>query len=98
MSEDFSNIHIESSLPKSWEEETTFNDVLYDWMGRAPWLAISAVAHVMAFLLLAVIPWGMFDSTEPAEITAAVEQAPEEVFEDPEEEEIEEDPTMKQEA
>ncbi len=90
MSEDFSNIHIESSLPKSWEEETTFNDVLYDWMGRAPWLAISAGAHVMAFLLLAVIPWGMFDSTEPAEITAAVEQAPEEVFEDPEEEEIEE--------
>ena len=31
---------IESSLPKPWEQEETFNDVLYDWMGRAPWLAI----------------------------------------------------------
>ena len=27
---DFSDIHIESSLPKPWEEEVTFNDILYD--------------------------------------------------------------------
>ena len=45
---DYQNVHIESSLPRPWEEEITFNDVLYDWMSRAPWLAISAAAHVVA--------------------------------------------------
>jgi hypothetical protein len=90
MSEDFSNIHIESTLPKSWEEEVTFNDILYDWMGRAPWLAISAVAHVMVFLLLAVIPWNIFSSDKGASVTAKLDQPVEEVYEEPEEEEPEE--------
>jgi len=90
MSEDFSNIQIESTLPKSWEEEVTFNDILYDWMGRAPWLAISAVAHVMVFLLLAVIPWNIFSNEKAPEVTAKLDQPVEEVFEEPEEEEPEE--------
>ena len=37
MSNDYSDIQIESNLPKPWEEEETFNDVLYDWMSKAPW-------------------------------------------------------------
>jgi hypothetical protein len=90
MTEDFSDIHIESTLPKSWEEEVTFNDILYDWMGRAPWLAISAVAHVMVFLLLAVIPWGLFGADENQDIQAKLDQPVEEVYEEPEEEEPEE--------
>ena len=40
-----------STLPKPWEEETSFHDVLYDWMGRAPWLAISCAAHLLAYFL-----------------------------------------------
>ena len=88
--DEFNEIRIESTLPKSWEEETTFNDILYDWMGRAPWLAISAVAHVMVFLLLAVIPWGIFGGSGDAEINANLEKPPEDLFEDPEEEEEEE--------
>ena len=54
---DFSDIHIESSLPKPWEEEVTFNDILYDWMTRAPWLAISLGAHLVVFIIIAAIPW-----------------------------------------
>ena len=94
MSEDFSNIHIESSLPKAWEEETTFNDVLYDWMGRAPWLAIALVLHLIALALLAVIPWHIFDKAEEKSVNAALEAPVEEITEEPEEEieeEIEEE-------
>ncbi|MFT7484943.1 MAG: hypothetical protein ACI9F9_000789 [Candidatus Paceibacteria bacterium] len=99
MSEDFSSIQIESSLPKSWEEEVTFNDILYDWMGRAPWLAISAVAHVMVFLLLAVIPWHIFENVEEKSVEAKLDQPIEEVFEEPEEEieeEIEEEEPLEE--
>jgi hypothetical protein len=93
---DYSNVHIETSLPKPWEEETTFNDILYDWMSRAPWLAISAAAHVVVILILMAIPWDLLRGDTGKEITASLEQPPEEVFEDPppeEPEEIEEEPT-----
>jgi len=93
---DLSNLHIESSLPKPWEREQTFNDVLYDWMGRAPWLAISAAAHVIVVLICMAIPWDALNRNEATEIKATIEQAPEEVFEDPPEEEpeeLEEEPT-----
>ena len=88
--DDYSNIHIESTLPKSWEEETTFNDVLYDWMSRAPWLAISAAAHVIVLLILSLVPWHIFDTAEEKPIQATLEQPVEEPFEDPPEEEPEE--------
>ena len=42
---EYQDVHIETTLPKPWEEEETFNDVLYDWMSRAPWLLISAALH-----------------------------------------------------
>lgn len=92
---DYSNIHIESSLPKPWEQETTFNDVLYDWMGRAPWLAISAAAHLLAYFILSAIPWDAFSQQDQTIIQATMQQAPDEVIEEPEEEieeEIEEEP------
>jgi hypothetical protein len=93
---DLSNLHIESSLPKPWEREQTFNDVLYDWMGRAPWLAISAAAHVIIVLICLAIPWDKFNKSDTKEIKATIDQPPEEVFEDPppeEPEELEEEPT-----
>jgi hypothetical protein len=87
---EYQDIHIESSLPRPWEQETTFNDVLYDWMSRAPWLAVSAAAHLIFFLILSVFPWDIFRPQQGTEIQATIEQTPEEVFEDPPEEEPEE--------
>ena len=95
-STDYSDIHIESTLPKPWEEETTFNDVLYDWMSRAPWLAISAAAHLLAFFILMSVPWHLLSPQEEKIINATLNQTPEEEFieeeEVEEEEEIEEEP------
>jgi hypothetical protein len=87
---DFSNIHIESSMPKPWEREATFNDVLYDWMGRAPWLAISFAAHVVVVLIMMAIPWDQLGEKKEKIIEAKLDAPPEEVFEDPPPEEPEE--------
>jgi len=92
---DYSHIRIETTLPKPWEEEQTFNDVLYDWMSRAPWLAISAAAHLLIFFILMAIPWDKIMGRNDAIIDASLQQPPEEQFEEPEEEieeEIEEEP------
>ena len=89
MSNDYSDVQIESNLPKPWEEEETFNDVLYDWMSKAPWLLISAALHFVIGLIVAAIPWSAFDSAPEQVIEASVEQPPEEIIEE-EEEEIEE--------
>jgi hypothetical protein len=92
--QDYAHIHIESSLPKPWEEEQTFNDVLYDWMSRAPWLMISAAAHLLIFFILMAIPWEYLQREKPPVIQAQMEAPPEEPFEEPEEEieeEIEEE-------
>jgi hypothetical protein len=95
--EDFSNVHIESSIPKSWEVERTFNDVLYEWMASAPWLAISAAVHGVIILIMIMIPWEYFNPPKSKIIQASVEQAPEDAFEDPpppeEPEEIEKEKT-----
>lgn len=88
--QDYSDVQIDSSLPKPWEEEHTFNDVLYEWMGKAPWLAISAAAHVLVFFVLSAFPWDAFKKEQLKEITASVEATPEDIIEEPEEEEIEE--------
>jgi hypothetical protein len=90
---DYSNSQIETTLPKPWEQETTFNDVLYDWMGRAPWLAISAAAHLLLYFVLAAIPWDQFRQDKGTIVQATIQQTPEEIIEEPEEiieEEIEE--------
>jgi len=81
---------VESSLPKPWERESNFNDVLYDWLERAPWLAISAVAHVIVVLICMAIPWETITKPEPTKVNASLEQAPVEVFEDPPDEKLEE--------
>ncbi len=102
MSNEYQDIHIESTLPKSWEQEETFNDVLYEWMSRAPWLAISAALHLVVFLIIQAIPWNLFGDTGETEIQATLEQAPEEIFEEEieeeeeeiEEEEVEEEPVI----
>ncbi|MHC4261369.1 MAG: prenyltransferase/squalene oxidase repeat-containing protein [Planctomycetota bacterium] len=82
----FTNVQIETTLPKPWEEEQTFNDVLYDWMGRAPWLAISFVAHGIIYFILAAIPWDKFSKGEEVILQANMIQPQEEIFEEPEEE------------
>ncbi|HUR29386.1 MAG TPA: prenyltransferase/squalene oxidase repeat-containing protein [Planctomycetota bacterium] len=74
---------VESTLPKSWEVERTFNDALYEWMARAPWLAISAAAHGLVILVVLMIPWKRLEKTESKPIRASIEQAPEDLFEDP---------------
>ena len=83
------NIRLESSLPKFWEEETSFNDVLYDWMERAPWLALSALAHGILIVIMMAIPWDLLHPEEVKEIQASIEQTPEEVWEEPPPEEPE---------
>jgi len=95
MSAEYSDIHIESTLPKPWEEEQSFNDILYEWMSRAPWLAISAAAHLLIFFILQAIPWEQFRGKDAKELQARLEKPPEEIFEEPEEEiveEVEEEP------
>jgi len=89
MEQDYEGIQIESTLPKPWEEEVTFNDILYDWMSRAPWLMISVVAHGIIAVILMAIPWEVFDQSDAKKIQASIEQTPEEVFEEPPEEEPE---------
>jgi hypothetical protein len=92
---EFQDVHIETILPKPWEEEQTFNDVLYEWMSRAPWLVISALAHLLALFILSAIPWDEFFKEEPKTIQAQIEQPPPDPFEEPPEEpeeEIEEEP------
>ena len=83
-------LHIESSLPKIWEEEHTFNDILFEWMDRAPWLALSALAHALGFVILMAIPWHLLSTEEVKVIEASIEQTPEDVWEEPPEEEPEE--------
>ena len=78
MSNDYSDVQIESNLPKPWEEEETFNDVLYDWMSKAPWLLISAALHFVIGVIVAAIPWSAFDQAPEQIIEAGVEQPPEE--------------------
>lgn len=88
--QDFSDIQIDSTLPKPWEEEHTFNDVLYDWMGKAPWLGISVAAHVLAFFVLTAFPWDGPKKDGVKALDATLEATPEDIIEEEEEEEIEE--------
>ncbi|QDU86224.1 hypothetical protein Pla163_33740 [Planctomycetes bacterium Pla163] len=64
-------------------EEESFGDALYDWMGRAPFLAIAMAVHLLAFFLLAAIPWQAGRSDEPAVFTAEIVPPPADPFEEP---------------
>lgn len=70
----------------SHAEEPEFLDIVYDWMNRAPWLAISAAAHVIVFLILAIVPWSLIQKEETHEIIATLEKEPPEIHEPPPEE------------
>ena len=83
MHTDNSTTAITATLPRPWQEDVSFSDILHDWMSRAPWLAISAAGHLIAFLILAMIPWELFQQPEEASIIAKIQQVPEQVFEDP---------------
>jgi len=77
-------MHIQSSLPKPWEVEQTFHDVLYDWMTRAPWFAVSVAFHLFLFFVLMAIPWDELRPEKPVILEARV-LTPLEEFEDPDE-------------
>ncbi|MCZ6596339.1 MAG: hypothetical protein O7B99_01735, partial [Planctomycetota bacterium] len=74
---------MQSTLPKPWEHETTFHDVLYEWMSRAPWLMISAAAHLLILFILMAIPWEMLSRQEAPAIAATIEPPPDDIFDDP---------------
>ena len=76
---------IVSTLPKPWEEEESFHDVLYEWMQRAPWLLLSGGLHFVLFLIVAAIPWSVFEPSEEQHIIA-------ELLPPPPEEPVEEEP------
>jgi len=78
-------------LPEAWETGPSFEDQLHAWMNRAPWLAISAVAHVMLFFLLLVIPWNIFEQREPKVVHVGALDPIEDIVEDPPEEELPEE-------
>jgi hypothetical protein len=80
---------IETTLPKPWEVEQSFHDVLYDWMGRAPWLALSLAAHLCLFFLLMAIPWDEMRRREERTIVAALEETEVPEFVEPEPEPLE---------
>ena len=73
----------ERRSPAPWEEEETFHDALYNWMGRAPWLAISTAAHLVVFLVIQAIPWALFEKVPEVQIQASLAEHPEILPEDP---------------
>ncbi|MFT7676883.1 MAG: hypothetical protein ACI8QC_000859 [Planctomycetota bacterium] len=87
---DPNGICITSSLPKVWEQEESFNDVLFDWLSRAPWIGLSAAAHLVIFLVLSAIPWNLFDEPEEVIIISSIEHPETTEFVDPPEEKPEE--------
>jgi hypothetical protein len=66
-------------------EPESFSDTLYDWMERAPWLAISGAFHLVAFLILAAIPWSIFEQPEERVVHVGVDHVPEPEILEPEE-------------
>ena len=68
---------------RAWEEELSFQDALFEWMNRAPWLALSATAHAMGLLVLSLIPWTLLEQREDLRIMTAVEPVDEQTFTDP---------------
>jgi len=67
--------------PRPWLEERSFHDLVYDWMERAPWLALSAAAHLLLYFLLAALPWDQFGREPVRTLQASLQLPPAEVFE-----------------
>jgi hypothetical protein len=64
-------------------ESSGFDDALYAWMQRAPWLALSALAHALVAAILMAIPWELLEREEPKTILVALADVPVESFEEP---------------
>ena len=62
----------------------TFHELLFEWMQRAPWVAISVAAHVIVLLVLSLIPWDLLEREEPVEFVAGLEPDVPELYEEPE--------------
>jgi len=60
-----------------------FDDALYHWMQRAPWLALSALAHALLFAILLAIPWELLRREEPPELEVRLPPQVEDPFEEP---------------
>lgn len=59
-----------------------FDDALYGWMQRAPWLALSALAHALVAAILLAIPWELLDREVPPAIQVAIAELPSQNFEE----------------
>ena len=73
---------------RPWEEERSFQEHLYEWMESAPWLALSVLAHLLAFFVLSAFPWDSFRRPEPPVFTAKLPEPVTEQIDEPEEEEL----------
>ncbi|MEZ5977211.1 MAG: hypothetical protein R3F34_03225 [Planctomycetota bacterium] len=73
------------SLSEQYEREDTFGDALYDWMGRAPFLAIAFAIHLLAFFLLTAIPWSTASEDDAVALETQVVLPPEDDFDEPDE-------------
>lgn len=60
-----------------------FDDALYEWLQRAPWLALSALAHALVCIILMAIPWDLLDREAPPQLQTSIVQAPQDPFEEP---------------
>jgi hypothetical protein len=65
------------------DQDPTFTDELYDWMERAPWLALSVTFHALILLVLALIPWHLFTKEEPVIFEASIDQVEPVEFDEP---------------
>ncbi len=80
------NEHARVTHYAPWEDERTFGDVLYDWMGSAPWLAISLAAHVLVYFIIAAIPWQLLRDEQAPTVAVGPAPPPVQTFEEPVEE------------
>ncbi len=67
-------------------EDRTFGDTLYEWMERAPWMLISAAAHLLVFFVLMGIPWRWLDDNEEIIVECTLFDVPDEILDEPIEE------------
>jgi hypothetical protein len=66
-----------------YASEDSFSSALYDWMSRAPWLAISTAAHLLLLLVLLAIPWEQLRQERATEIQVHATAPEEPPFEPP---------------
>ena len=69
-------------------DEPSFEEQLREVLKSAPWLAVSAVVHVIIFLILAQFPWDVGKKKEEVvTLTAAMDEQEIDPIEEEEEEE-----------